>query len=315
MSHKSYFRIGLIFSLILHIGLVGLLVAAAYIKPVVKKKITHTKPVVQAVMVDQASVDQQIAKIRQAKAQQKSNDKARARKLKREKNRIKALEKQRKKRQAEKIVSDKLAAEAKKRQKSADANAAKSIAKAKKAEKAAADAKKKRIAADKAAAKAKAKRIADAKAEKAKKVAADKAAQKKRDKIRRDKLKREKEAAERVKREAALAQEMASEQAQLTKARQRAVLSEVEKYTALIINAIRRQWNVDESMKGKQCVLNIKLSSSGLVYNVKAISGDKYVCKSAQDAVYKARTLPVSKDPEVFAKLKEINLTVQPEFE
>lgn len=343
MSQKSHFKIGLIISLILHLGLIGLLVLTSYLKPAVKKIVTNNQPVVQAVMVDKASVDKQIAKIKQAKSQQRSNDQARAQKLKREKKRIRELEQQRKKRQAEKVVSDKLAAEAKKKQRRenakakqaennrkkqekaaavakdkrivADKAAAKAKAKRIAADKAAAKAKAKRIAADKAATDAKAKRIAAAKAEKAKKVAQEKAAQKKRDKIRRDKLKRQQEAKERAQREDDLAKEMADEQAQLTKTRHRAILSEIDKYTALIIDAIRRQWNVDESMKGKQCVLNVKLSSSGLVYNVKAISGDKYVCASAQAAVYKARTLPVSKDPEVFAKMKEINLTVQPEFE
>ena len=334
MTNKSYFSVALAGSLLLHVVIIGALLFNAQLsKPEKKQPTASHKPIVQASLVNQSDVNKQLDKLKKAKAQRLADDKARAKKLKNEQAKIKELERQRKKQQLDKLASEKLAKAAKKKQQQADAKAAKANAKAatavanrKKQEKAAADAKKKRIAADKAAAKAKAKRVADAKAAKAakvakaKKAAAVKAAkakaEKKRlDKIRIEKLRKEKLAKERAENELLMAQEMASEQAELTQVRRRAVLSEVDKYTALISGAIKRHWNVDESMKGKQCVLNIKLASSGLVYNVTPISGDKIVCKSAQNAVYKAHTLPVSKDPEVFAQLKEINLTVQPEFE
>ncbi|MGB1299403.1 MAG: cell envelope integrity protein TolA, partial [Psychrobium sp.] len=78
---------------------------------------------------------------------------------------------------------------------------------------------------------------------------------------------------------------------------------------------IKGHWVTDQSMKGKECVINIRLASSGFVTQVKRVSGDSIVCQSAIAAVRKADTLPVSKDPQVYAKLKEINLTVQPEFD
>jgi len=60
--------------------------------------------------------------------------------------------------------------------------------------------------------------------------------------------------------------------------------------------------------------LRITLASSGFVTNVVPSSGDKVVCEAAITAIYKAGTLPVSKDPEVLKKMRDISLTVAPEF-
>jgi len=324
MSSRPFLKVALGLSIALHVLLIGgLVVGALFSDPQDKPKpqLSNDKPIVKAAMVNNSDVQKQIDKLKQAKADQKKAETARQDKLKREKQRIKELERQRKKKQAEKVASDnaakksrdKAAAEkriadkaikkAKDKQKAEAAKAKKAAAERVKQEKAAADAKASRIKQEKAAAAAKAKRVA-----------AEKAAKLKAEKLRKEKLKREQEAKERAAQEAMIAEQMAAEQSQVNKARERRILSEIEKYTLLISAAIQRQWNTDESMQGKQCVLNIKLARSGTVFSVKPISGDKIVCKSAQDAVYKAGTLPVSSDPDVYAKLKEINLTVQPEF-
>jgi colicin import membrane protein len=71
---------------------------------------------------------------------------------------------------------------------------------------------------------------------------------------------------------------------------------------------------VDETMKGKSCRLNIKLAFSGLVTRVKVLSGESKICQAAERAVLKAETLPVSKEQDVYQQLRDINLTVEPEF-
>jgi len=267
----------------------------------------NDKPIVKAAMVQSEDVEKQIEKLKQTKRNQAKAEQDRLDKLKREQKKIKDLERQRKKKQAEKTAADRAARKAKDkaaREKKASDLAIKKARDKQRSEAAKAKkAKSERLKQEKAAAEAKAKRIASEKAAKAKA-----------DKRRKEKLKREQLAKERAAQEALMAKQMAAEQNQVNQARQRRILSEIEKYTLLISAAIQRHWNVDESMKNKKCVLNIKLAPSGTVFSVKPVSGDKYVCKSAQDAVYKANTLPVSKDPEVYAKLKEINLTVQPEF-
>jgi colicin import membrane protein len=91
------------------------------------------------------------------------------------------------------------------------------------------------------------------------------------------------------------------------------VLSEVDKYKALINDAIYRNLIVDQSMRGKECRLNIRLASNGLVTKVTILSGDSNVCRAAQTAVLRSDTLPVSREPDVYQQLKDINITVRPE--
>ncbi|PKF57132.1 cell envelope integrity protein TolA [Alteromonadales bacterium alter-6D02] len=318
-------------SVLLHLGVVVVLFAGSFISPkkpeqkplsMTMSALPKDKPIIKAAMVNSADVERQIDKLKQQKIDAKREQQRRADKLRNERRKIQELEKLRKKRQQEKLAADRAAKRAKEqaakeaklaqqkieqakaKQKDEAEKALKAQQERQKQEKAAAEAKAKRLADEKAAAEAKAKRLAD-----------EKAAKEKADKIRKEKLRKAKEAKERAAQEALMAEQMAEEQAEVNRARDRRVLSEVEKYTVLISSAIQRHWNVDESMRGKQCVLNIKLGRSGIAYSVKAVSGDKFVCKSAEDAVYKVNNFPVSKDPAVFARLKEINLTVQPEFD
>ena len=107
---------------------------------------------------------------------------------------------------------------------------------------------------------------------------------------------------------------MEEERARRQAARRQQVLSEVEKYQALIQQTIQRNWNVDDSMRGKSCELTIRVAPSGFVKSVDTGSGDANVCRSAQNAVLKATTLPVSEDPEIYEQMSTIKLTVKPQL-
>ena len=115
-------------------------------------------------------------------------------------------------------------------------------------------------------------------------------------------------------REAQLQKEMEEERQRRSAARRRQVLSELEKYQALIQQTIQRNWNVDDSMSGKSCELTISLAPSGFVKSVTTGAGDPAVCRSAENAVLKATTLPVSEDPEVYQQMSTIKLTVKPQL-
>lgn len=299
-------------SVTLHVAVVGGLVAGAIItppkKPVLEVTLANDTPIVKAAMVNNADVQKQVERLKKEKADAKRAEQLRQKKLKEEQKRIRDLERQRKKKQAEKRAADRAAKKARDeaaKQKKASADAIKKAKAKQKAEAAKAKRiKDERIRQEKAAADAKAKRVA-----------AEKAAKAKAERVRKEKLAKEKAAREQRQREEALAKELAEEQAALNKARQAKVMTEIQKYTSLISATIKRHWVTDQSMKGKECVLNIKLAPSGFVTRVNTMSGDAIVCQSAKAAVIKAGTLPVSKDPQVYAKLKEINLTVQPEFD
>jgi len=113
-----------------------------------------------------------------------------------------------------------------------------------------------------------------------------------------------------------LAKQMSAEETQLDKQRNQQVNDEISRYTVLILQAISQQWlippNVDPT---KYCVLEIKLGAGGVVQTVslQKSSGDDQLDRSAIAAVYKASPLPVPADPQIFAKMQDINLKVRPE--
>ena len=109
-------------------------------------------------------------------------------------------------------------------------------------------------------------------------------------------------------------EQLAKEAQARAAARARQAATEVQRYTALIRDAIQRNLLVDEGMRGKSCRINIRLASNGFVTKVGVLSGDKAVCDATVRAVNRAGTLPVSADPDVYNQLKDINLTVSPEL-
>lgn len=98
--------------------------------------------------------------------------------------------------------------------------------------------------------------------------------------------------------------------------RQARIAGEVDKYKALIVNAIGRNWilpeNVDSSLSSQ---FRIRLAPDGAVLEVSLTrsSGDPLLDRSAQTAIYKASPLPVPSDPATFNMFRDISLTVRPE--
>lgn len=269
-------------------------------KPVAKKQMQ----VIDAVVIDESKLKQHVEKLKKQQEAIKKRENDRIKELERRANeakkkrqqeaeRIKKLEKARKIKEAEKKKADAAAKTAKAKAASEEKKRKQKELERKRSEKAANDAKEKRL-----------------KEEKAAKQAAE---QRRRKKL--EEEKRKKEAAERAQQERMLEQQMQEEMAARQSARSQQVMSEVDKYSALIIQAIQRNFIQDEAtMRNKSCKLKIKLASSGFVISVNGVSGDKVVCQEAVKAVNKAATLPVSKDPEVFKELQNISLTYKPEF-
>ena len=301
-------------SVLLHGAIGGLLFATANFHtpaPTVMEVTLNSKndqapseKVVSAVSVSQQAVEQKIAKLKQQEADKKAAEERRIRELEKraqqarkareaEARRIKRLEQERQAKLAEKKKAEAQAKRAREIEQKQRAEADKA-----RAEKAAAQ-----EAAKKAAAQRKAEEDRLRKAEEARK-------------RREAEEKRKAEAAERARQKAMeeqmLREQLAKEQAARAKIRQQQVLSEVDKFKALIMQRIQSNLLIDETMKGKQCRVNIRLGFNGLVTSVKSLGGDKLVCEAAIRAVKMADTLPVSKDKAVFEQLKNINLTIKP---
>lgn len=94
------------------------------------------------------------------------------------------------------------------------------------------------------------------------------------------------------------------------------IAGEVDRYKALIINAISRQWILpDNAQSNLSSQFRIRLAPDGSVLDVTLTrgSGDSVLDHSAQSAIYKASPLPVPTDPEAFNTFRDISLTVRPE--
>ncbi|WP_448212274.1 cell envelope integrity protein TolA [Colwellia sp. MEBiC06753] len=286
-------------SISLHVGLLIFLLFGNFSSEPAKPKMmqVNLNPI-QAVTVDKAIIENHAEKIRQEKAKQKAaeqkrlkelEEKAAAAKRKRqqEEARVKKLEQQSKQKEQEKRLADEKAKAAKAKALAEEKARKRKEEERKKAEKAAAEAKKKR---EREAAERKKKEEAERK-------------------------RKAQEAKERAAQEKMLAEQMAEEMAARQQARNQQVVSEINRYTALITQTIQRYLITDRSsMEGKSCKLTITLAPSGFVTNVQTGQGSAVVCNAAKNAVYKAGTLPVSKDPEVFREMQKISLTVIPEF-
>lgn len=280
-------------SFVLHLLLGAVLVVSVHFSPSpqLPESNVMAQPI-EAVVVDAAQINQQLQNIEQQKQQ------------KLEAERRKKEEQQRRIREREEEVrkAEQAAAEARKRKQEEQKRAAAEAER------------KKREAAEKAK---RDKEERERKERERKEAERKKAEEEKKRKEAEQKAKQEaarkaQEALEKAEQERILEEQLKAEQATRNAKRQRQVMSEIGKYTALIEQTIKRNWIVDPSMKGKSCRLNIRLASNGLVTQVTTLEGDANVCRSAQSAVLKSDTLPVSSDPEVFAEMKEINLTLKP---
>lgn len=90
----------------------------------------------------------------------------------------------------------------------------------------------------------------------------------------------------------------------------------VDKYKALILQAIGQHWlvpnGVDKSLSSE---LMIRVAPGGMVLDVRLVrsSGDSGLDSSARKAVFKASPLPVPSDPEEFEPFRQFILKVKPE--
>lgn len=112
-----------------------------------------------------------------------------------------------------------------------------------------------------------------------------------------------------------LSQQLQQEQQQLAAAKARYIQGIVDKYNALVTQAIYQHWFVPPSSDKHQRVkVQVQLASDGKVIeaHVLAPSGDEALDQSAIVAIYKASPLPVPSEVTAFAPFKQFSITMIP---
>ena len=288
------FSLPLSLSIVLHVSVGIVLTASMTFHSPEPESVFLDAPLIEAVVVDQKTLENQVKKIKDQQDAQRQKEEQRVKELERradeaEKNRrekeseVAKLEEDTKKQLEEKKKADQAAVASREKQKLEKAKAEQLEAERKRKE----EEKKK---ADEQAKLAKEKREKEEKALK-------------------DAERKKQEAREKAEQEKMLEDQLQAEQAVRQQRRNKQVLTEVDKYMALINQKINSNWFVDDSMIGKSCRLNIRLASNGFVTQVTELNGDPVLCRAAKAAVYRAETLPISKEEDVNEKLRNINLT------
>ncbi|EDL51085.1 MULTISPECIES: cell envelope integrity protein TolA [Vibrio] len=295
---------------------------------------------VQAVVIDPARVRQQAQEIRKqretaAKKEQDRLDKLRRESEQLERNR-KAEEERIRKLKQQQAKDAQAAREAEKRREVERQRAAKAEAERKAKEEAVRVAEQQRVAKEAAIAKAEKERLekeraikeAQQKAQREKeaaeraekeRIAKEKAAKEAAEKARIEKERLQQLERERKEQEAALDNifsGLESEAALNTSARSKHVASEVQRMGAIYTQLIQQKLLLEDSFRGKQCRVNLKLIPAGngaIAGQVAVLDGDSRLCAATKRAIAQVGTFPLSKEADVNQQLKNINLTVVPE--
>lgn len=91
-------------------------------------------------------------------------------------------------------------------------------------------------------------------------------------------------------------------------ARQGQLLTEKQRYIAMIVEVVRSRWNTDDTMNGKECVISLSLASNGFVINMNVEGGDPFVCNAAVNAINRVGKFPMPEDPELNAEFRQLKL-------
>lgn len=91
-------------------------------------------------------------------------------------------------------------------------------------------------------------------------------------------------------------------------ARQGQLLTEKQRYVAMIVERVRQSWFTDDTMNGKECVISLSLASNGFVINMKVEGGDTGVCNAAVNAINRVGRFPMPEDPDLNAEFRQLKL-------
>jgi len=149
------------------------------------------------------------------------------------------------------------------------------------------------------------------KADELKKKKADELKKKKADELKKKKAedKKRQQELERQAEEQLMEDELAEEADEARRAaRQGQLLTEKQRYVAMIVERVRQSWFTDDTMNGKECVISLSLASNGFVINMNVEGGDAGVCNAAVNAINRVGRFPMPEDPDLNAEFRQLKL-------
>jgi colicin import membrane protein len=149
------------------------------------------------------------------------------------------------------------------------------------------------------------------KADELKKKKADELKKKKADELKKKKAedKKRQQELERQAEEQLMEDELAEEAEEARRAaRQGQLLTEKQRYVAMIVERVRQSWFTDDTMNGKECVISLSLASNGFVINMTVEGGDTGVCNAAVNAINRVGRFPMPEDPDLNAEFRQLKL-------
>jgi colicin import membrane protein len=121
--------------------------------------------------------------------------------------------------------------------------------------------------------------------------------------------KQRKQALDQAAEEMMLEDELAEEADEARRAaRQGQLLTEKQRYVAMIVERVRQSWFTDDTMNGKECVIELKLASNGFVTSLNVVGGDAGVCNAAVNAINRVGRFPMPEDPDLNQEFRELKL-------
>jgi colicin import membrane protein len=149
------------------------------------------------------------------------------------------------------------------------------------------------------------------KADELKKKKADELKKKKADELKKKKAedKKRQQELERQAEQQLMEDELAEEADEARRAaRQGQLLTEKQRYVAMIVERVRQSWFTDDTMNGKECVISLSLASNGFVINMNVEGGDAGVCNAAVNAINRVGRFPMPEDPDLNAEFRQLKL-------
>ncbi|ATF10424.1 cell envelope integrity protein TolA [Candidatus Enterovibrio altilux] len=303
-----------IISVLLHAGLLGGLLLGDYFTNVASHLTVNN---IEAVVIDSSLVNEQVRKIREQRSETKRQEDNHLHQLKQQTNQLKKQHEQEKKRLHE-LRTERLAAEKDIRKIETERKRI-SAARQKEAEEQHQREEATRIAKEKLAAAETERKWQEAEQYKAEEAAAQVKANRQRAEQKRKKAEalkieeiRKRKLIEQEATRNELFNDLEFESVNRNSARGRFIFNEVSRYGAIYTQMIQQNLLVDSSFFGQQCIVRIRLSSTGFLFDVNEVSGNRTLCRATQTAVLKISSFPVPEDKEIITKLQNIELTVKP---